>query len=157
MLIIDNEELIHTDSMDDVLLHFGTKGMKWGVRKNSNPKIGQFSGRIKKNLAARNRMKRANEKKIAGMKKSDPKRRELINKNKDLTDMNKKALLRLDRNKTIKKVAGSVAGLSTGAVAQYNIMKTTRPEQVAAMKKFAKKNYNKAKYAAGFAAKRSYL
>lgn len=101
MLIIDNNKLIHTDSMDDVILHFGTKGMKWGVRKNSNPKIGQFSGRIKKNLAARNRMKRANEKKIAGMKKSDPKRRELINKNKDLTDMNQKALLRLDRNKTI--------------------------------------------------------
>lgn len=49
MLIIDNNDLIHTDSMDDVLLHFGTKGMKWGVRKNSNPKIGQFSGRIKKN------------------------------------------------------------------------------------------------------------
>ncbi|MBF1187616.1 MAG: hypothetical protein HXM02_06065 [[Eubacterium] sulci] len=168
MLIIESNKLIHTDSMDDVLLHFGTKGMKWGVRKNSNPKIGQFSGRIKKNLAARNRMKRANEKKIAGMKKSDPKRRELINKNKDLTDMNQKALLRLDRNKTIKKVAGSAAGLSAGAVAQYNIMKTTHPEQVAAMKKFAKgaakgatrfakKNYNKAKYAAGFAAKRSYL
>lgn len=168
MIIIHNDELIHTDNMDDVLLHFGTKGMKWGVRKNSNPKIGQFSGRIKKNLAARNRMKRANEKKIAGMKKSDPKRRELINKNKDLTDMNQKALLRLDRNKTIKKVAGSAAGLSAGAVAQYNIMKTTHPEQIAAMKKFAKgaakgttrfakKNYNKAKYAASFAAKRSYL
>lgn len=47
-------------------------------------------------------------------------------------------------------------------------MKTTHPEQVAAMKKFAKgaakgatrfakKNYNKVKYAAGFADKRSYL
>lgn len=48
MIIIHNDELIHTDSMDDVILHFGTKGMKWGVLKNSNPKIGQFSGRIKK-------------------------------------------------------------------------------------------------------------
>lgn len=30
MLIIESNKLIHTDSMDDVLLHFGTKGMKWG-------------------------------------------------------------------------------------------------------------------------------
>ena len=33
MIIIHNDELIHTDNMDDVLLHFGTKAMKWGVRK----------------------------------------------------------------------------------------------------------------------------
>ncbi len=32
MIIIHNDELIHTDNMDDVLLHFGVKGMKWGVR-----------------------------------------------------------------------------------------------------------------------------
>lgn len=25
MIIIHNDELIHTDNMDDVLLHFGTK------------------------------------------------------------------------------------------------------------------------------------
>lgn len=157
MLLIEEDRLIHTDSLDDVLLHFGTKGMKWGVRKNSNPKVGQFSGRIKKNLAARNRMKR-----------SDPKRRELINKNKDLTDMNQKALLRLDRNKTIKKGVGKAAALGAGVAAQYQIMKTTHPEQAAALKnfvkksakstaRFAKKNYHKAKYAAGYAAKRSYL
>lgn len=168
MLLIEEDQLIHTDSLDDVLLHFGTKGMKWGVRKNSNPKVGQFSGRIKKNLAARNRMKRSNEKKIADMKRSDPKRRELINKNKDLTDMNQKALLRLDRNKTIKKGVGKAAALGAGVAAQYQIMKTTHPEQAAALKnfvkksakstaRFAKKNYHKAKYAAGYAAKRSYL
>jgi hypothetical protein len=27
MIIIHNDELIHTDNMDDVLLHFGVKGM----------------------------------------------------------------------------------------------------------------------------------
>ena len=168
MLIIKKDKIIHTDSMDDVILHFGTKGMKWGVRKNSNPKIGQFSGRIKKNLATRNRMKRANEKKIAGMKRSDPKRRELINKNKDLTDMNQKALLRLYRNKKVKRVIGKTAAIGTTAAAQYQIMKSTNPEKVAAIKRsikkgsksaviFAKKNYNKLKYAAGYAAKRKYM
>ena len=168
MLLIYEGELIHTDSSDDVLLHFGTKGMKWGVRKNSNPRIGQFSGRIKKNLAARNRMKRANEKKIADMKRTDPKRRELINKNKDLTDMNQKALLRLDRNKVIKVGAAKTAGLAAGAALQYQIMKANNPEQADALKRavkkgakgvanFAKKNYHKAKYAAGYVAKRSYL
>nr|DAD73427.1 MAG TPA: hypothetical protein [Siphoviridae sp. ctKm44]DAE09948.1 MAG TPA: hypothetical protein [Siphoviridae sp. ctJdE31] len=168
MLIINDNQLLHTDSTDDVLEHFGVKGMKWGNRRSTGPKVGQFSGRIKKNLVSRNSMKRANEKKIAGMKKSDPKRRELINKNKDLTDMNQKALLRLDRNKTVKKVAGKTAALGVGAAAQYQIMKTTNPEAAAALKrfvkggakaatKFAKKNYHKAKYAAGYVAKRSYL
>ena len=33
MILIEEGELIHTDNVDDVLLHFGTKGMKWGVRK----------------------------------------------------------------------------------------------------------------------------
>lgn len=33
MKLIEEGKLIHTDNMDDVLLHFGTKGMKWGVRK----------------------------------------------------------------------------------------------------------------------------
>ena len=33
MKLIDGDKLIHTDNSDDVLEHFGTKGMKWGVRK----------------------------------------------------------------------------------------------------------------------------
>lgn len=33
MIIISENELIHTDSFDDVIEHFGTKGMKWGMRK----------------------------------------------------------------------------------------------------------------------------
>lgn len=34
MKLIEEGKLIHTDSSEDILLHFGTKGMKWGVRKN---------------------------------------------------------------------------------------------------------------------------
>ena len=33
MKLIEEGQLIHVDNMEDVLLHFGTKGMKWGVRK----------------------------------------------------------------------------------------------------------------------------
>lgn len=33
MKLIEEGQLIHTDSSEDILLHFGTKGMKWGVRK----------------------------------------------------------------------------------------------------------------------------
>lgn len=33
MKLIDGDTLIHVDSTSDVLQHFGTKGMKWGVRK----------------------------------------------------------------------------------------------------------------------------
>ena len=85
MIIINEDTLIHTDSSSDVIEHFGVKGMRWGQRRarvNGMPKIGQFSGRIKKNLVTRKNMKRANEKKISALSKNDPKRRELINKNK---------------------------------------------------------------------------
>lgn len=34
MKIINGDKLIHTDQTSDVIQHFGTKGMKWGVRKN---------------------------------------------------------------------------------------------------------------------------
>lgn len=33
MILIEEDKLIHTDSSEDILLHFGTKGMRWGVRK----------------------------------------------------------------------------------------------------------------------------
>ena len=33
MKIINGDKLIHTDNAGDVIEHFGTKGMKWGVRK----------------------------------------------------------------------------------------------------------------------------
>ena len=32
MLIIHENELIHTDDFNDVIEHFGIKGMKWGIR-----------------------------------------------------------------------------------------------------------------------------
>lgn len=33
MILIEEDKLIHTDSSEYILLHFGTKGMKWGTRK----------------------------------------------------------------------------------------------------------------------------
>ena len=33
MILIENDELIQVDNMDDVIEHFGVKGMKWGARK----------------------------------------------------------------------------------------------------------------------------
>lgn len=177
MLIIHDNELIHTDNFDDVIQHFGIKGMKWGNRKSKDgvPRIGQFSGRINKNLVARKNMKRANEKKIAALAKNDPKRRELINKNKDLTDMNQKAALRLVRNKRNRKIVGGALGAETAAAMQYQLWKATDPQKAAFARegvKFAgkaakygaknagkavKKAYNVAKYNMGGVAKRKYL
>lgn len=38
-LIYENGKLIHIDSSEDILLHYGKKGMKWGVRNSlSNAK-----------------------------------------------------------------------------------------------------------------------
>ena len=177
MLIIYEGELIHTDNFDDVIEHFGVKGMKWGQRRANNgiPRIGQFSGRIKKNMVARKNMKRANEKKIAALGKNDPQRRELINKNKDLTNMNQKAALRLVRNQRNKKIIGSTLGAASAAALQYQLMKVTDPQRAAYVKegvklagkaakygaknagKAAAKAYNIAKYNMGGVAKRKYL
>ena len=166
------ENYIAITSSKDVIEHFGIKGMKWGQRRNNQyvglPKVGQFSGRIKKNLVARKNMKRVNEKKIAALGKNYPKRRELINKNKDLTNMNQKAALRLVRNQRNKKIAGGVLGAATTAALQYQMMKVTDPQKAAyikdgvkmagkAAKYGAKKAYNMAKYSMGGVAKRKYM
>lgn len=38
-LIDENGKLIHIDSSEDILLHYGKRGMKWGVRNSlSNAK-----------------------------------------------------------------------------------------------------------------------
>lgn len=55
MIIINNDELIHTDNMDDVLLHFGVKGMKWGQRRvisnrgalRAQKKVNKLKNRVK--------------------------------------------------------------------------------------------------------------
>ena len=173
MIIINEDTLIHTDSSSDVIQHFGVKGMRWGQRRVNNiPRIGQFSGRIKRNITSRKIMTRANEKKIAGMSKNDPKRRELINKNKYLTNMNKKAALRLVRNQKIKKgVSGALAAGSAAAL-QYQLMKVTDPQKAENVKSLVKgagkvagkaikygaaKAYNQAKYNMGGVAKRKYM
>ena len=169
MLIINEDTLIHTDSSSDVIEHFGVKGMRWGQRRvNNMSRIGQFSGRIKRNITSRKIMTRANDKKIASMSKNDPKRRELINKNKDLSNMNRKAALRLVRNQKIKKgVSGAVAAASAAAL-QYQLMKVTDPQKAEnvkglvkvagkAIKYGAAKAYNQAKYNMGGVAKRKYM
>nr|DAV71843.1 MAG TPA: hypothetical protein [Caudoviricetes sp.] len=120
-------------------------------------------------------MKRDNEKKIAALGKNDPKRRELINKNKDLTDMNQKAALRLTRNKRNKKIVGGTIGAATAAALQYQLWKVTDPQKAAFARegvkfagkaakygvknagKAAAKAYNIAKYNMSGVAKRKYL
>lgn len=32
MKLINGDKLIHTDNSEDVIEHFGIKGMKWGIR-----------------------------------------------------------------------------------------------------------------------------
>lgn len=40
MILIEENELIHVDSCDDVIEHFGVKGMKWGQR--AARKVGSY-------------------------------------------------------------------------------------------------------------------
>ena len=173
MIIINEDTLIHTDSSSDIIEHFGVKGMRWGQRRSNNiPRIGQLSGRIKRNIASRKNMTRANDKKIASMSKNDPKRRELINKNKDLANMNRKAALRLVRNQKIKKGVGGALAAASAAALQYQLMKVTDPQKAEnvkglvkgaskvagkAIKYGAAKAYNQAKYNMGGVAKRKYM
>ena len=48
MLIIHENELIHTDDFNDVIEHFGVKGMKWGSRRVISDRSAR---RAKKKLA----------------------------------------------------------------------------------------------------------
>lgn len=43
MIIISENELIHTDRFDDVIEHHGVKGMKWGQRMRGNYVVGAGS------------------------------------------------------------------------------------------------------------------
>ena len=117
--------------LDDELQHFGIKGMKWGSHKNSGsktPRIGQLSSRIEKNLSARKNLKRINEKQIAALKKNDPKRRELIDKNKDLTNMNSTAEQRLARNRSIKRGIVNTTKFAGAAALNYQLLKIYNPK-----------------------------
>lgn len=117
--------------LDDELQHFGIKGMKWGHRNKydkSIPKIGQFSSKIKTNTSKRKNMKRSNEKKIASLKKSDPKRRELINMNKDMTSMNSTAERRLARNRAVKKGIVKTTKFAGAAALNYQLLKIYNPK-----------------------------
>ena len=130
---------------EDELQHFGIKGMKLGHRNKydkSIPKIGQFSSKIKTNMSKRKNMKRSNEKKIASLKKSDPKRRELTNMNKDMTSMNSTAERRLARNRSIKR--GIVK--TTKFAAQRGLQKAIRRKVTSDLgKDFAARMFNEYK------------
>lgn len=117
--------------LEDELQHFGIKGMKWGHRNKydkSIPKIGIRSSKIRSNMSKRKNMKRSNEKKIASLKKSDPKRRELINMNKDMTSMNSTAEVRLARNRAVKKGIAKTAKFAGTVALNYQLLKIYNPK-----------------------------
>ena len=124
MIVFDGERLVHVDSSSDIIEHFGVRGMKWGHRKNGYMKVGQFSGGIERIVAERNTLKRKNSSKAARLKKTDPKYRELVDQNHELTNLNRKAELRLKRNMKLKKIAKLGFGAASTAAGVY----ATNPE-----------------------------
>lgn len=112
------------DNSKSVIQHYGKKGMKWGHRKNGYMKVGQFSGGIQRRVAERNALKRKNSSKAARLKKNDPKYRELVDQNHELTNLNRKAELRLKRNMKLKKIAKLGFGAASTAAGVY----ATNPE-----------------------------
>lgn len=124
MIVFDGEQLVHVDSSSDIIEHFGVRGMKWGHKKNGYMKVGQFSGGIQRRVAERNALKRKNSSKAARLKKNDPKYRELVDQNHELTNLNRKAELRLKRNMKLKKIAKLGFGAASTAAGVY----ATNPE-----------------------------
>lgn len=124
MIVFDGERLVHVDSSSDIIEHFRVRGMKWGHKKNGYMKVGQFSGGIQRRVAERNALKRKNSSKAARLKKNDPKYRELVDQNHELTNLNRKAELRLKRNVKLKKIAKLGFGAASTAAGVY----ATNPE-----------------------------
>lgn len=124
MIVFDGKQLVHADSSSDIIEHFGVRGMKWGHKKNGYMKVGQFSGGIQRRVAERNALKRKNSSKAARLKKNDPKYRELVDQNHELTNLNRKAELRLKRNMKLKKNAKLGFGAASTAAGVY----ATNPE-----------------------------
>lgn len=124
MIVFDGERLVHVDSSSDIIEHFGVRGMKWGHKKNGYMKVGQFSGGIQRRVAEQNALKRKNSSKAARLKKNDPKYRELVDQNHELTNLNRKAELRLKRNMKLKKIAKFGFGAASTAAGVY----ATNPE-----------------------------
>ena len=124
MIVFDGDKLVHVDLSEEIIEHFGVRGMKWGDKKNGYMKVGQLSGGIQRRVAERNALKRKNSSKAARLKKNDPKYRELVDQKHELTNLNKKAELRLKRNMKLKKVAKLGFGAASTAAGVY----ATNPE-----------------------------
>lgn len=57
MIIIKDDQLIHTDSTSDVIQHFGVRGMKWGSRKNGGVSIAKAVSTVVKHPILTSRAK----------------------------------------------------------------------------------------------------
>lgn len=125
MILIEEDKLIHTDSSEDILLHFGTKGMKWGVRKAARAAVN--FGKIYANAYthpfltthARNKTNRqhyldkkkykADKKKLKGENKNSAARDEALKKlkanykkNNSATGLLERQVRNLEKNKAAK-------------------------------------------------------